>query len=141
MVDLGQRFLLLTSLGQLTQLRLWLPKVEFPIPPNIGLQLIKGEDGDILNLLHLDGDLYARLSQFLDFLKLTNLLEAPLLNFEADFESNFFYEDKSLEFSVMLSSNGQLILVYCSAPDLMSQFDNVLVKEWDKRTEFFNEEH
>lgn len=138
MVNLGQRFLLLTSLGQLTQLRIWLPRLNLPIPPDIGLQLIKDEDGDILNLLHLDGDLYARLTQFLDFLKFTKLLDDPLINFEADFESNFIFEDKSIAFSVMLSSNGQLTLIYSSSPD-MGLIDDVLIKEWEKRIGFFDD--
>ncbi|MCH8908285.1 MAG: hypothetical protein IH840_14450 [Candidatus Heimdallarchaeota archaeon] len=138
-MDLGQRLLLLTSLGQLKQLRLWLPTMDYPIPPDIGLQLIKEEDGDILNLLNLDGDLYSRLTQFVEFLTETTIIDQPLISFEADFESNFIFDDKTIEFSVMLSSEGQLILTFCASPDVFN-LDEKLVTEWEKRIDFFDNE-
>ncbi|OLS26162.1 MAG: hypothetical protein HeimC2_16540 [Candidatus Heimdallarchaeota archaeon LC_2] len=143
-MNIPQRILLLTSLGQIHQLRLWLPNLEFPVPPDLGIKVLNKEDGDLLIMSNLDMDLYRRLSQFVDFLKFTNIFDKSMYMFEADFDSNIIFPDRSIIFSVMLSSShrsidqSQLILTYHSDGDL-KELDELLQKEWKKRISIFDD--
>ena len=136
-MDLGQRILLLTSLGQIKQIRAWLPVMDLPLPPDIGLVRMKRDEGDLLSLTQLERDLYSRLSQFVDFLKRANLLDNPLLMFEADYESNIIFPNKSTNFSIMLTPEGQIILTYISSGSEL-EFEQILTEEWEKRIEVFD---
>lgn len=143
-MNIAQRILLLTSLGQIHQLRLWLTELKHPVPPDIGLTVLNKDDGDILILSNLDQDLYRRLTKFADFLRSTNILESVIFMFEADFDSNIIFPDRSIIFSVMLSSSErsidttQLLLTYHSS-GTFKELDAHLQKEWHKRVTIFDD--
>ncbi|MFV2013862.1 MAG: hypothetical protein ACC656_00400 [Candidatus Heimdallarchaeota archaeon] len=142
-MNIAQRILLLTSLGQIHQLRLWLPELKHPVPPDIGITILNKEDGDILILSNLDQDLYRRLTKFADFLRSTNIL-SDVFMFEADFDSNIIFPDRSIIFSVMLSpsrrsiDSTQLLLTYHSSGKF-KELDAYLQKEWGKRITIFDD--
>ena len=111
--------------------------MDLPLPPDIGLVRMKRDEGDLLSLTQLERDLYSRLSQFVDFLKRANLLDNPLLMFEADYESNIIFPNKSTNFSIMLTPEGQIILTYISSGSEL-EFEQILTEEWEKRIEVFD---
>ncbi|MHA2098868.1 MAG: hypothetical protein ACW99A_09285 [Candidatus Kariarchaeaceae archaeon] len=143
-MNIAQRILLLTSLGQIHQLRLWLPELKHPVPPDIGIVILNKDDGDILILSNLDQDLYRRLTKFADFLRSTSILYDEPFIFEADFDSNIIFPDRTIIFSVMLSSsqrsidNTQLILTYHSS-GIYVDLDKQLQQAWQKRVTIFDD--
>jgi hypothetical protein len=121
-----------------------LPELKHPVPPDIGLTILNKDDGDILILSNLDQDLYRRLTTFADFLRSTNILELEPFMFEADFDSNIIFPDRTIIFSVMLSSSQrsidatQLLLTYHSSGKF-KELDAYLQKEWHKRVTIFDD--
>jgi len=132
-MDLGQRIILLTSLGQLKHLRMWVDQLNYDIPDDIGLHVVHKEDGYFVTLMNLEENLYMRLSIFVNFLRRSGLINEPLLSIEADFDNNFFYKDHTIIFSLLLISNGQLVLTFVSSPDIYSEFETILFNEWNNR--------
>ncbi len=127
-MDLGARLFLLTSLGQLKQLRVHLPKLDFVVPPDVRGIVVTHEHGYILNLPDMEVDLYGKLYHLVHFLTTSQLLWNEQIEFEADLESNEDLED----FSVLLNSHGEVILLYTTHLNKSKMSEWVLV-EWSKR--------
>ncbi len=127
-MDLGARLLLITSLGQLKQLRIYLPRFDFLVPPDVGGVVTSHEFGHILHIADLEIDLYGRLSRLVNFLSASKMLGNKHIEFEADLESNEDFED----FSILLNAKGEVILLHTSHLDKNKMIQWILV-EWTKR--------
>jgi hypothetical protein len=127
-MDLGARLFLLSSLGQLKQLRVNLPRLDFVIPPDIGAVVVPHESGYILSVTDLEVDLYSKLSRLVNFLTTSKLLGNKYIEIEADLESNDDCED----FSILMNSGGEVILLHTSRLDKSKMSDWIMV-EWVKR--------
>jgi len=126
-MDIYSRIMLLTTLGQVKQLRLWLPKMDYIIPPDVDVQILKREDGDILNLLDMEVDLFGKLARFIVFLEDSKIIDNENIVVEADIESY----DNGEEFSVLLNFKGELILTYTNNLDKQRFHDKIMI-EWTK---------
>lgn len=127
-MDLDKKLMLISSLGQIKQIRVWLPLIDFPEPEDEELQYIESPNNKVIHLNDLEADLFGKLTKLLNYLSETHLLENEQLYFEIDLESM----EETEAFSVMLNSDGELILLYSSKTD-KQRMQQWLMIEWTKR--------
>jgi len=126
-MNLDEKLMLVSSLGQIKQLRVWLPKSDIASPEDEDLQLFRTDELITLQVMGLEVDLYGKLTKLVNFLNSTGLIKEKDIAFDIDLESMEDAED----FSVMLNYDGDLILLYSAKTD-KQRMQQWLMVEWTK---------
>ena len=126
-MDIEARLVLLTTLGQLRQLRVWNPSIDpNQISSDDVIEVIRYGNNFIINVPDLEVDLYGKLSALVALLEHHKMLSE--VEFEADLES---YENGE-DFSVLLTPDGDVTLLTTNLVNKKKSQDWVKV-EWIKR--------
>jgi len=126
-MNLDEKLMLVSSLGQIKQLRVWLPKSDIASPEDEDLQLFRTDELITLQVMGLEVDLYGKLTKLVNFLNSSGLIKEKEIAFDIDLESMEDAED----FSVMLNYDGDLILLYSAKTD-KQRMQQWLMVEWTK---------
>ncbi|MDH5401545.1 MAG: hypothetical protein OEY49_03560 [Candidatus Heimdallarchaeota archaeon] len=126
LLNKAEKFLLLSTLGQMLNLRVWIPRKNISIPMTSFFSIISYEDHYILQLTDLEIDLFPKLAHTCLILEKLEIFDE--IEIEADFEDYYDAEN----FSVLLDKGGNLLLLYTTCYD-KSKMKEKLMVEWMKR--------